>query len=93
MKARQIKSLRRSLKQTQQQLASMLGLSFASVNRWENGQNVPTGLSLVLLQLVQEAVEAKSAKLVVEALLPIQGDAVGLVKTLVKLAHNEKKGK
>jgi len=50
-------------------------------------------LSLVLLQLVQEAVEAKSAKLVVEALLPIQGDAIGLVKTLVRLAQKEKKGK
>ena len=41
----QIKKLRVDLELTQQALAEKLGVSFATVNRWENGQTKPSKLS------------------------------------------------
>jgi transcriptional regulator with XRE-family HTH domain len=38
-----IKALREHLHLTQEVLASILGVSFATVNRWENGKTTPTG--------------------------------------------------
>lgn len=35
-------AIRRRFQLTQEQFADRLGVSFASVNRWENGQNRPT---------------------------------------------------
>lgn len=37
-----IKELREKLVLSQEELASLLGVSFASVNRWENGRHEPT---------------------------------------------------
>lgn len=37
-----IKQLREKMLLTQQELASKLDVSFASVNRWENGEHEPT---------------------------------------------------
>ena len=37
-----IKKLRLKLLLTQAEFASLLGVSFESVNRWENGKNEPT---------------------------------------------------
>jgi len=38
-----IKELREHLHLTQEIFASILGVSFATVNRWENGKTTPTG--------------------------------------------------
>lgn len=38
-----IKELREHLNLTQEAFARILGVSFATVNRWENGKTVPTG--------------------------------------------------
>src|SRR5215510_7777330 len=38
-----IKALREHLHLTQEIFASILGVSFATVNRWENGKTTPTG--------------------------------------------------
>lgn len=49
------KSLREKLIITQQELAKMLGVSFVSVNRWENGHNEPTTKAKrKLMQLLKE---------------------------------------
>ncbi|MBF6571739.1 MAG: helix-turn-helix transcriptional regulator, partial [Candidatus Binataceae bacterium] len=40
-----IRRLRGRLGLTQTQLAEALGVSFASVNRWENSQSRPSGLA------------------------------------------------
>ena len=40
-----LKELRRRLKLTQEALAHKLGVSFTSVNRWENGQIQPSPLA------------------------------------------------
>ena len=37
-----VKELRDKLIMTQQELAEVLGVSFASINRWETGTNKPT---------------------------------------------------
>lgn len=41
-----VKTLRRALGLTQAELAERLGVSHITVNRWENGQVVPSGLAL-----------------------------------------------
>ncbi len=41
-----VKQLRESLKMTQESLAETLGVSFATVNRWENGWTTPSKLAL-----------------------------------------------
>ena len=38
-----VKALREHLQLTQEVFASILGVSFATVNRWENGKTTPTG--------------------------------------------------
>jgi transcriptional regulator with XRE-family HTH domain len=43
MTPRAIKALREHLHLTQEVFASILGVSFATVNRWENGKTTPTG--------------------------------------------------
>ena len=42
---RRIKSLRGVRELTQRQLAELIGVSYASVNRWENGQSRPNRLA------------------------------------------------
>lgn len=37
-----IKELRNKMLLSQTELANLLGVSFASINRWENGHNEPT---------------------------------------------------
>ena len=37
-----IKYLRNTMLLSQTELANLLGVSFASINRWENGHNEPT---------------------------------------------------
>lgn len=43
--AEKVKLARKQLGMTQAQFAESLGVSFASVNRWENGQVVPSKLA------------------------------------------------
>ncbi|MFT4552696.1 MAG: putative transcriptional regulator [Chlamydiales bacterium] len=42
----QVKDLRKYLKISQKDLAHALGVSFATVNRWENGKTAPSRLAL-----------------------------------------------
>ncbi len=43
MKPQEIRALREQLQLTQEVFASILGVSFATVNRWENEKTMPTG--------------------------------------------------
>jgi DNA-binding XRE family transcriptional regulator len=54
MEPRRIKALRERLELTQEILARILGVSFATVNRWENGKTVPTGDYARVLQTLQQ---------------------------------------
>jgi putative transcriptional regulator len=40
-----VKELRKQLGLSQEELAHALGVSFASVNRWENGKTAPSKLA------------------------------------------------
>ncbi len=40
-----VKEVRRQLTLSQENLAQALGVSFATVNRWENGRTVPSKLA------------------------------------------------
>jgi transcriptional regulator with XRE-family HTH domain len=48
-----IRELREYLDFTQEAFASILGVTFATVNRWENGKTVPTGDYVRVLQTLQ----------------------------------------
>jgi len=52
--AERVKSLRGQLALTQTQLAARLGVSFATVNRWENAQARPSALTWSQLQKLYE---------------------------------------
>ncbi len=48
----QVKELRERLHLTQEAMAETLGVSFATVNRWENGWTVPSKLALRQIDLL-----------------------------------------
>lgn len=50
MNPEQIRGLRKSMNLTQQQFADLLGVSFVTLNRWENGQSRPSALGLSRLR-------------------------------------------
>ena len=50
MEASQIRDLRKRMDLTQQQFAGLLGVSFVTLNRWENGQSKPSAMGLAKLQ-------------------------------------------
>ncbi len=45
-----VREIRQRLGLTQTQLAQELGVSYQSVNRWENGRNMPLPMVLKLLE-------------------------------------------
>lgn len=47
-----VKELRERLHLTQEAMAETLGVSFATVNRWENGWTVPSKLALRQIDLL-----------------------------------------
>lgn len=51
---KEISRLRTRLGLTQEKMAQKLGVSFATVNRWEKGRAAPTGLSLGILDTVEK---------------------------------------
>ncbi|MCW8197076.1 DUF3883 domain-containing protein [Verminephrobacter aporrectodeae subsp. tuberculatae] len=54
MKPDQIRHLRKTMDLTQQQFADLLGVSFVTLNRWENGQSRPSAMGLAKLQQFSE---------------------------------------
>ena len=54
----QLSAIRSRLGITQEQMARLLGVSFASVNRWEAGHSSPTGPTLDLYQALNAAIRA-----------------------------------
>lgn len=51
---RYVREIREALQLTQQELAELLGVSFAAVNRWENGRHKPQRLVLARLRELEE---------------------------------------
>lgn len=57
-----IRSLRNRLGLTQAELASRLGVSFASVNRWENGQARPSAMAVAQLEGLRGQLDERSGQ-------------------------------
>jgi putative transcriptional regulator len=49
-----VSELRFRLGLTQEQFAAKLGVTFVSVNRWENGKTQPSPMAMRLIQLMLE---------------------------------------
>jgi DNA-binding transcriptional regulator YiaG len=80
-----IRSLRKSLGLTQQAFADMLGLSFVSINKWENSASAPTGLSEVMLELLNSVLSRHPAELVLANLLRCRGIPIDVIRTLTRM--------
>jgi DNA-binding transcriptional regulator YiaG len=48
----QVKAVRKALNLSQEELARALGVSFATVNRWENGKTQPSKLAWKQFELL-----------------------------------------
>lgn len=57
----QLTSIRTRMDLTQEQMARLLGVSFASVNRWEGGHSSPTGPTRDLYLALDAAIRAGNA--------------------------------
>jgi SNF2 family DNA or RNA helicase len=57
----QIRQLRKELELTQQQLAERLGVSFVTLNRWENGQSKPSAMGQTKLKELRAEHERRFA--------------------------------
>lgn len=79
-------TLREKLGLTQQEFATLLGLSTVSVSRWEHKHTKPTDSSKALLALLGRAVERQEKDTIVSALRSLSGaDEVDRIITLVHL--------
>ncbi len=56
--SRLVLALRQQLALSQEDLARQLGVSFATVNRWENGHNIPSRLAQAQLTAFCEKMAA-----------------------------------
>ena len=56
---RLLKTIRRTLRLTQEQLAHRLGVSFVTVNEWENGKRKPSPLARRQIEQLVKEVGAK----------------------------------
>lgn len=85
MTPERVKGLRTRLALTQQQFASLLGFSFVSVNKWENGGSQPTDLSAALLELLEHAVARHTPANVLAELRPAGGAPLEVIRILARL--------
>ena len=58
LSAGQLADIRKALGLSQEQMARLLGVSFASVNRWEGGHSAPTGPTQDLYAALDAAIRA-----------------------------------
>ena len=57
--ARLVRELRKRLSLTQEKFAARLGVSFPTINRWENGRSIPSPLALQRIeQILREMTDA-----------------------------------
>jgi putative transcriptional regulator len=59
-----IRHLRRQLNLSQEQFAGRLGVSFKTVNRWENGHTTPSPMALKLIAALIEDMDQSNGLLV-----------------------------
>lgn len=87
VEAQTIHNLRLKLDLTQQAFGSLLGISFVTINRWENGHSSPTGLGAVLIELLSEALNYNSPSDVVCRLRAIDPKPANILRELLALGQ------
>jgi DNA-binding transcriptional regulator YiaG len=63
-----IRHLRRQLNLSQEQFAARLGVSFKTVNRWENGHTTPSPMALKLIAALVEELNQSNIALANQSL-------------------------
>lgn len=58
MSSDDVKRLRARFNWTQERMAREIGVSYATINRWENGRAIPRGLSILALERLARASDA-----------------------------------
>ena len=64
--ARLVRELRKRLSLTQEKFAARLGVSFPTINRWENGRSVPSPLALQRVEQILREMKDRGKDLLVE---------------------------
>lgn len=54
-----IRKLRTAMGLTQEQFAAKVGVTFSTVNRWENGRGTPSPLAMRRIEELHEGIEKK----------------------------------
>ena len=62
MDGSEIRALRKQLDLTQEEFAHEIGVTFATVNRWENGKSKPSRLALKILAALDERIQVAAKK-------------------------------
>ena len=57
--AKTVRELRKALGLTQEQFAAKVGVSFSTVNRWENGKGKPSPLAMKQIEKLQNEIGTK----------------------------------
>jgi transcriptional regulator with XRE-family HTH domain len=85
LEPRKLSDIRHRLGLSQEQMARLLGVSFASVNRWEAGHSSPTGPTRDLYFALDAAIRAGSASdLILQA---ASGERGLFLYTLFRMAY------
>jgi len=85
MSPAEIRKLRDRLGLTQEAFARLLGVSYVSVNKWENDASAPTGLSRVLLELLASALRTATPDIVRRELSAANAVPVEVIRILTDL--------
>lgn len=86
-----IKSIREYLGLSQTELAEKIGVTFATVNRWENGRAIPTKLAQTTLYEYCEEHGVPVYQMILEK-IKAEADAVSLDGDRILLYHGSKSG-
>ncbi len=93
----QIRDLRKSMNLTQQQFAELLGVSFVTLNRWENGKIKPSSMGIAKLQqlakhgrIEEQAVISAAVSTAHAAEVPTRLDFLGDANAVRVLVEGER---
>lgn len=86
MTPRRIKAMRKAMGLTQQDMASVLGFSFVSLNRWENGRTAMSPWTEVIFDLLDEALRSNSPNQVTSRIIAATGRPIDVIRILVSFS-------
>jgi transcriptional regulator with XRE-family HTH domain len=85
LNAQRLAAIRGRLGLSQEQMARVLGVSFASVNRWEGGHSAPTGPTKDLYLAIDSALRSGHSRAVI--LQAANGERGAFLYALFRMAY------